>query len=75
MPGFIGTRNGEPANEFNCCANLGIRTGNEPGDASGFKQDESIGNVLKLHVLMGGGMQEDRSETLTPAGQPQETLY
>ncbi len=50
-------------------------TGNEPGDASGFKQDESISNVLKLHVLMGGGMEEDRSETLTPAGQPQETLY
>ena len=50
-------------------------TGNEPGDASGFKQNESISNILKLHVLMGGGMDEDRSQTLTPAGRPQETLY
>ena len=50
-------------------------TGNEPRDASGFKQDESISNVLKLHVLMGGGMVEDRSETRTQKGEPQETCY
>lgn len=50
-------------------------TGNEPGDASGFRQDESISNVLKLHVLMGGGMEEDRSETRTPRGERQETCY
>ena len=29
-------------------------TGNEPQDATGFKQDESVSNVLKLHILMGG---------------------
>ncbi len=29
-------------------------TGNEPTDAEGFEHDESISNVLKLHVLMGG---------------------
>ena len=50
-------------------------TGNEPRDASGFKQDESISNVLKLHVLMGGGTVEDRSETRTQKGEPQETCY
>ena len=50
-------------------------TGNEPQDAAGFKQDESVSNVLKLHVLMGGGLDEDRSETRTDGGQPQETFY
>ena len=39
--------------------------GNEPRDASGFKHDESVSDVLKPHVLMGGGLEEDRSETLT----------
>ena len=50
-------------------------TGNEPHDASGFKHDESVSNVLKLHVLMGGGLEEDRSETRTEAGGLQETRY
>ena len=50
-------------------------TGNEPHDATAFKEDESISNVLKLHVLMGGGLVEDRSDTRTPGGEPQETLY
>ena len=50
-------------------------TGNEPHDASGFKQDESVSNVLKLHVLMGGGLVEDKSETVTPGGEPQQTCY
>ena len=50
-------------------------TGNEPQDATGFKQDESVSNVLKLHILMGGGLEEDRSETLTVGGDPQETRY
>ena len=50
-------------------------TGNEPQDATGFKQDESISNVLKLHVLMGGGLEEDRSETHAPDGGRQETRY
>ena len=50
-------------------------TGNEPRDAAGFKEDESVSNVLKLHVLMGGGLEEDRSETRTARGDPQETFY
>ena len=36
-------------------------TGNEPSDAREFVEDESITNVLKLHLLLGGGMGEDRS--------------
>ena len=34
-------------------------TGNEPSDAEGFEHDESISNVLKLHVLMGGGLKAE----------------
>ena len=29
-------------------------TGNEPSDAGEFKEDQSVSNVLKLHILMGG---------------------
>lgn len=50
-------------------------TGNEPGDAGEFKEDESISNILKLHVLMGGGLEEDRSPTTTPRGTEQKTHY
>ena len=50
-------------------------TGNEPGDATEFTEDESISNVLKLHVLMGGGLQTDKSETTTLNGGRQETRY
>lgn len=50
-------------------------TGNEPRDAVGFKQDESISNVLKLHVLMGGGLEKDRSNTYTNENEPQLTFY
>ncbi len=50
-------------------------TGNEPQDASSFKHDESVSNILKLHVLMGGGLEEDRSETRTGAGGFQKTHY
>ncbi|MDD9818188.1 MAG: DUF2235 domain-containing protein, partial [Gammaproteobacteria bacterium] len=50
-------------------------TGNEPGDAHEFKEDESISNILKLHILMGGGIQEDQSDTKTPAGADQKTYY
>ena len=50
-------------------------TGNEPRDATGFKEDESISNVLKLHVLMGGGLVEDRTSTHTPKGEDQITYY
>ena len=32
-------------------------TGNEPSDVGGFQEDESITNVLKLHILMGGGLE------------------
>ena len=34
-------------------------TGNEPSDAGEFVEDESITNVLKLHLLLGGGMGEE----------------
>ena len=51
-------------------------TGNEPSDAEGFEHDESISNVLKLHVLMGGGLAGvDLTRTKTPEGQDQVTHY
>ncbi len=51
-------------------------TGNEPTDAEGFEHDESISNVLKLHVLMGGGLNgEDKTDTKTPTGEEQRTYY
>lgn len=50
-------------------------TGNEPSDAEGFEHDESVSNVLKLHVLMGGGLKEDRTATKTPGGDGQHTYY
>ena len=50
-------------------------TGNEPADATGFKEDESVSNILKLHVLMGGGLEEDRTPTMTPKMESQKTYY
>ena len=50
-------------------------TSNDPGDAGGFKEDESITNILKLHILMGGGVEDDRSATKTPAGNRQSAFY
>ena len=50
-------------------------TGNEPSDATEFEDDESISNVLKLHVLMGGGLKEDKSKTKTLSGTEQITYY
>lgn len=50
-------------------------TGNEPSDADEFQEDESISNILKLHILMGGGINEDESDTRTPAGKQQITFY
>ena len=50
-------------------------TGNEPSDAGEFREDESVSNVLKLHILMGGGVEEDRSQTETPNGTEQKTFY
>lgn len=50
-------------------------TGNEPSDAEGFTRDESISNVLKMHVLMGGASEGGRSDAVTPRGDPQCTFY
>ncbi len=50
-------------------------TGNEPDDVTGFKEDESVSNVLKLHVLMGGGLAEDNTSTKTPKNESQKTYY
>ena len=50
-------------------------TGNEPSDAGEFTEDESISNVLKLHLLMGGGIEEDLSVTETSNGNQQLTQY
>lgn len=51
-------------------------TGNEPTDAEGFEHDESISNVMKLHVLMGGGLNgQDMTDTQTPEGEEQRTYY
>ena len=38
-------------------------TGNDPDDAGGFANDRSITNILKLHILMGGGCGAGPSET------------
>ena len=37
-------------------------TGNEPSDAGEFKEDQSVSNVLKLHVLLGGNFSESPAE-------------
>lgn len=50
-------------------------TGNEPSDVIGFTKDESISNVLKMHVLMGGCSEGGRLDTTTPNGDPQCTFY
>lgn len=50
-------------------------TGNEPGQANEFKQDESITNVLKLHVMMGGCMEAGESAVQTAGGSDQKTYY
>ncbi|MCY3842035.1 MAG: DUF2235 domain-containing protein, partial [Acidobacteria bacterium] len=50
-------------------------TGNEPSQANEFKQDESITNVLKLHVMMGGCMEAGKSAVETAAGNGQKTYY
>ncbi len=50
-------------------------TGNEPADAGAYTEDESISNVLKLHVLCGGALTEDQPETKTPQGNRQQTYY
>ena len=37
-------------------------TGNEPSDAGEFKENQSVSNVLKLHVLLGGGFADPRPD-------------
>ena len=49
-------------------------TGNEPADAEGFRQDESISNILKLHLLLGGGI-DPRPPDAAPAGEGQRAFY
>lgn len=49
-------------------------TGNEPADADGFKQDESISNVFKLHILLGGGI-EPQPPVQTRSGRQQRAFY
>ena len=49
-------------------------TGNEPTDAGGFATDESVSNVLKLHVLLGGGL-GDEGSTTTRRGDKQLAFY
>ncbi len=49
-------------------------TGDEPSDAGGFASDESISNVLKLHVLLGGGVGDAGSAT-TERGDEQRAFY
>lgn len=48
-------------------------TGNEPADADG-KQDESISNVFKLHILLGGGI-EPQPPVQTRSGRQQKAFY
>ena len=50
-------------------------TGNEPDDAGRFEEDESISNILKMHILMGGGIEEDCSDTKTHSGREQINHY
>ena len=49
-------------------------TGKEPADAEGFRQDESISNILKLHVLLGGGI-DPQPPRETPGGGRQTAFY
>ena len=44
-------------------------TGNEPSDAGEFKEDQSVSNILKLHILMGGNFEDP------PAHARQKNFY
>ena len=50
-------------------------TGNEPDDAEKFTEDESVSNVVKLHVLMEGAPGHAKSTTKTPGGEQQAMYY
>lgn len=49
-------------------------TGNEPADADDFEDDESISNVLKLHILLGGGI-DPQPPVRTRSGRAQKAYY
>ena len=49
-------------------------TGNEPAKAGGFKQDESISNVFKLHLRFGGGI-DRQPATRTASGRSQTAFH
>ena len=46
-------------------------TGNEPSDVNDFAKDESVSNIYKLYVLMGGGLPDVK----TPGGAEQRVFY
>ncbi|MDE0470755.1 MAG: DUF2235 domain-containing protein, partial [Ekhidna sp.] len=50
-------------------------TGNEPSDSKSYTKDKSISNILKLHVLLGGGILTDQTKTKTANGNDQITHY
>ena len=51
-------------------------TGNEPSDSGAYAEDESVSNILKLHILLGGGWGlEDQTASKTKDGNPQITHY
>ena len=50
-------------------------TGNEPSDSKSYMEDESISNILKLHILLGGGILTDRSETKTADNEGEQITY
>ena len=63
-----------PAGETNLAQTLVFNfdgTGNEPSDVSDFAKDESVSNIYKLYVLMGGGLPDVK----TPGGGEQRVFY
>lgn len=50
-------------------------TGNEPADVGGFAEDESVSNILKLHVLMGGDFNVIPALVPIPGGTQQSFYY
>ena len=50
-------------------------TGNEPSDAGQFQENESITNILKLHLLLGGGRAAGHEPCTTLSGRPQRSFY
>ena len=50
-------------------------TGNEPSDVRNYKSDESITNIYKLHLLLGGGSKQDVPATQTEGGNLQLNYY